>query len=240
MPKAGGAKSRRLSKRFSGSSPRSGTGASSLPTGPRVEGDMLSGTCFETDYASFLYWRQSGFPDPEVKNCFAMAALRGRDGAWVLGTMGRHTANPGLSYFVAGMLEPADLADGFADFEGSLRRELAEETGLSFADLEAEGGWIAVFAGRAARAHQSAARKAAGRSAARAHSPPHRGRIRSRARRCPHRARPCRPRSGHPRSRAGVPALRLARGRLSAPPRPAAPQPLLFKISSGVLETTST
>ena len=108
---------------------------------------VLSGACFETDYASFLHWRDTGFPDPGVKNCFSMAALRARDGAFVLGVMGAHTANAGQAYFVAGMLEPADLVDGLPDFAGSLRRELREETGLRAENVEEEPGWTAVFAG---------------------------------------------------------------------------------------------
>src|SRR5580704_2952290 len=34
---------------------------------------ILRGGCFETDYASFLTWREWGFPDPGVYNFFAAA-----------------------------------------------------------------------------------------------------------------------------------------------------------------------
>src|SRR3954462_10097851 len=37
---------------------------------------VLSGAYLEADYASFLAWRDWRFPDPSVRNCFAMAALR--------------------------------------------------------------------------------------------------------------------------------------------------------------------
>lgn len=112
-----------------------------------LENRRISGRCFETDYASFLHWRDNGFADPRVKNCFSMAALQARDGAFLLGVMGAHTANAGQAYFVAGMLEPGDLLAGRPDFAASLRRELAEETGLGPTDVTAEGGWTAVFAG---------------------------------------------------------------------------------------------
>ena len=53
----------------------------------------------ETDFASFIAWRDWGFPDTSVRNCFPMAALRSADGAFLLGVMGAHTANAGQIYF---------------------------------------------------------------------------------------------------------------------------------------------
>ncbi|MBI3275063.1 MAG: NUDIX hydrolase, partial [Methylocystis sp.] len=50
---------------------------------------------FETRFSRFLAWRDFGFPDSDVYNCFAMAALRSADGAFLLGEMGAHTANAG-------------------------------------------------------------------------------------------------------------------------------------------------
>ena len=118
-----------------------------LATGCRFAGRSLSGTCFETDFASFLAWRDWGFPDPEVTNCFAMGALRSSDGAFLLGVMGPHTANAGLIYFPAGTPDPDDLVDGQLDFAGNIAREIAEETGLTADDYAAEAGWLAVPAG---------------------------------------------------------------------------------------------
>src|SRR4051794_1395723 len=46
---------------------------------------------FETDFASFLAWRDWRCPDPDVFNSFGMGALRTSDGAFVLGEMGQHT-----------------------------------------------------------------------------------------------------------------------------------------------------
>jgi 8-oxo-dGTP pyrophosphatase MutT (NUDIX family) len=107
---------------------------------------MLRGGWLETDFASFMAWRDWNFPDRAIRNCFAMAALQASDGAFLLGVMGGHTANGGRIYFPAGTPDPADVVDGRVDLEGSIRRELMEETGLDASTLEAEPGWHAVLA----------------------------------------------------------------------------------------------
>ncbi len=109
-----------------------------------VDGGVLRGACFETDFASFLAWRDWGFPDPDVCNVFAAAALRGADGAFLLGEMAPHTANAGRIYFPCGTPDPADIVAGKLDLAGSLRRELAEETGLAIEALAAEPAWQVV------------------------------------------------------------------------------------------------
>jgi 8-oxo-dGTP pyrophosphatase MutT (NUDIX family) len=110
----------------------------------------------ETDYASFIAFRDHGFPDPSAGNSFAMAALRASDGAYLLGEMAAHTANAGKVYFPAGTPEPGDvLPDGTVDLAGSVLRELEEETGLAEAEVEVTGEWHAVFAGsRTAMMHE--------------------------------------------------------------------------------------
>jgi 8-oxo-dGTP pyrophosphatase MutT (NUDIX family) len=112
---------------------------------------VFRGAYFETDFASMLAWRHWGFPDPAVKNCFAMGALRGSDGAFVLGVMASHTANAGWIYFPAGVPDRTDVQVGLngarVDLAGSLMRELREETGLDVAELAAEKGWTTVLAG---------------------------------------------------------------------------------------------
>jgi 8-oxo-dGTP pyrophosphatase MutT (NUDIX family) len=113
----------------------------------RVDGRSLTGTCFETDFASFLAWRDWGFPDAAAVNCFAMGALRSSDGAFLLGVMGAHTANAGRIYFPAGTPEPEDIAGGELDLAGNVVREVAEETGLAAGDYVAAPGWHAVQAG---------------------------------------------------------------------------------------------
>lgn len=113
-----------------------------------VDGDVLRGTYLETDFACFIAWRDWGFPDTSMRNCFAAAALQGSDGAYVLGVMGPNTANAGQIYFPCGTPDPGDVRDdGQVDLDGSARRELLEETGISADELAVDEGWYAVFAG---------------------------------------------------------------------------------------------
>jgi hypothetical protein len=49
-----------------------------------INGTVFRGQFFETDYASFLAWRDWDIPDPTVQNCFAMGAIKCTDGAFVL------------------------------------------------------------------------------------------------------------------------------------------------------------
>src|SRR5262249_19265522 len=64
-----------------------------LARDPSFDGPRFSASYFETDFASFLAWRDWGFPGRGVLNCFGMGALRSSDGAFLLGEMGPHTAN---------------------------------------------------------------------------------------------------------------------------------------------------
>jgi 8-oxo-dGTP pyrophosphatase MutT (NUDIX family) len=110
-----------------------------------VEGTTFRGAYLETRFSRFLAWRDFGFPDPSIRNCFAMAALASADGAYILGEMAAHTANPGRIYFPSGTPDPSDLAAGKVDLEGSVRRELEEETGLSTGDVVFEDDWTLVM-----------------------------------------------------------------------------------------------
>jgi 8-oxo-dGTP pyrophosphatase MutT (NUDIX family) len=108
---------------------------------------VFGGAFLETDFASFLAWRDWGFPEAGVTNCFSMAALRASDGAYLLGAMGDHTAGAGKVYFAAGTPDPEDVTAGMVDLGASVVRELAEETGLTVADVVAEEGWYSVLCG---------------------------------------------------------------------------------------------
>jgi 8-oxo-dGTP pyrophosphatase MutT (NUDIX family) len=113
-----------------------------------MEAGVLRGAYLETDFASFLAWRDAGFPDPSVKNCFSAGALRAADGAFLLGRMARHTANAGKIYFPSGTPDPGDVrADGAVDLTGSVLRELKEETGLAANEVLPGPRWHAVLAG---------------------------------------------------------------------------------------------
>src|SRR5229473_1863974 len=120
-----------------------------LGCNPGFAGDRLSADYFETDFASFLAWRDWGFPDGDVFNGFGMGALRCSDGAFVLGEMGQHTANAGRIYFPSGTPDLDDLKEGAVDMSGSIAREVEEETGLTPADYRAGAHWDCVVTGAA-------------------------------------------------------------------------------------------
>jgi len=116
---------------------------------PVFSGERLSASYFETDFASFLAWRDWGFPDKGVFNGFGMGALLSSDGAFVLGEMGRHTANAGRIYFASGTPDLDDVRGGTLDISGSVERELEEETGLAPSDYRSDPLWHCVFTGPA-------------------------------------------------------------------------------------------
>jgi len=110
-------------------------------------GGRLTSSYFETDFASFLAWRDWGFPDRSVFNGFGMGALRAADGAFVLGEMAGHTSNAGRVYFPSGTPDPDDVFDGILDISASVEREMEEETGLSPADYLPGAHWDCVMLG---------------------------------------------------------------------------------------------
>ena len=120
-----------------------------LGRNPVFAGDRFSSSYFETDFASFLAWRDWGFPDSTVFNGFGMGALRCADGAFALGEMGQHTSNAGRIYFPSGTPDLDDIRDGAVDISGSVVRELEEETGLSPGEYEIEPHWHCVYTGPA-------------------------------------------------------------------------------------------
>src|SRR4051794_17613578 len=115
---------------------------------PRAEAGVLRADYFETDFASFLAWRDWGFPDKSVFNSFGSGALCSADGAFVLGRMSDHTANAGRIYFPAGTPDPNDVVDGRVDLAMSIVREVEEEVGLLRADYEPSGDWTIVETGQ--------------------------------------------------------------------------------------------
>ena len=120
-----------------------------LARNPGFTEGQLTADYFETDFASFLAWRDWGFPDSEVFNGFGMGALRSADGAFVLGEMAQHTSNGGRIYFPSGTPDLDDVRDGAVDIAGSVAREVLEETGLSDADYTASPHWDCVVSGAA-------------------------------------------------------------------------------------------
>src|SRR5882757_7993792 len=120
-----------------------------LARNPVFTGSRFRADYFETDFASFLAWRDWGFPDRDVFNGFGTGALRCSDGAFLLGEMGQHTANAGRIYFPAGTPDLDDIREGAVDMAGSVTREVEEETGLTPADYRASPHWDCVVSGAA-------------------------------------------------------------------------------------------
>ena len=109
------------------------------------ENGVYRGRYLETDYAAFIAWRDFGHPGPPMRNGFAMAALQARDGAYLLGVMGKGTANAGKIYFAAGTPDREDLLpDGRIDLAGSVLREMGEETGLRPEEVDVSETWHGV------------------------------------------------------------------------------------------------
>ena len=115
---------------------------------PVFDGTHFSAEYFETDFASFLAWRDFSEADGDVFNGFGMGALRGSDGAYVLGEMSASTANGGRIYFPAGTPDPDDIRGARVDLEASVAREVEEETGLVPADYVAADDWHCVVTPR--------------------------------------------------------------------------------------------
>ena len=115
---------------------------------PRAENGVHRAAYFETDFASFLAWRDWGFPDKSVFNSFGSGALRSADGAFVLGRMSAHTANAGRIYFPAGTPDPNDVVENSVDLALSIVREVEEEVGLERSAYEPADDWTIVETGQ--------------------------------------------------------------------------------------------
>lgn len=112
----------------------------------RFDADELHAEYFETDFASFLAWRDWGFPDEGVFNGFGAGALRSSDGAFLLGEMAANTSNAGKIYFASGTPDRSDLRGSVVDLVDSVRRETLEETGLADTDYRAADAWDVIVA----------------------------------------------------------------------------------------------
>ncbi len=105
-----------------------------------MSGTRFSADYFETDFASFLAWRDFGYPTASVFNGFGMGALLYSDGASCSARWASHTSNAGRIYFPSGTPDLDDIRDGTVDISGSVARELQEETGLRPGEYRARAG----------------------------------------------------------------------------------------------------
>lgn len=108
----------------------------------------LQGWLVEVDFASSLYWRETGFSDSSVVDCFAAAIILCTDNALIYGRQATGHVNSGLAYPPCGFLDQRDVhADGTVDLEASAAREVSEETGFTAAELQREPGFLVVRQG---------------------------------------------------------------------------------------------
>ena len=129
--------------------PKMWNGPILLARNPVFTANRFSASYFDIDFASFLAWRDWGFPDKGVFNGFGMGALRCSDGAFVLGEMSQHTANGGRIYFPSGTPDLNDVSGGAVDMPSSVGREVEEETGLTSKDYRPGAHWDCVVSGSA-------------------------------------------------------------------------------------------
>jgi len=108
-----------------------------------IDADTFSARFLQTDFKSFLYWRDSGAPGVGVRDGFGSALIRSRDGGVLLGRQRPGHVNSGLAYLPGGFIDCRDvLGDDRIDIDVSILRELGEETGLCADDLERTPGYV--------------------------------------------------------------------------------------------------
>ena len=109
----------------------------------RVVDGVLDGGLATIDFAAFLHWREHGYQDATARDAFGSALILSRDGALMLARQSAGNLNEGLVYPPGGFIDPRDVAeDGTIDLAASIRREIAEETGLDVDDLTHEPGYL--------------------------------------------------------------------------------------------------
>jgi len=129
-------------------SPAMFNGAIHLVHGIALEGGVLHAQFLRTDFKSYLYWREHNFPEAGVRDGFGSALVRSAEGHVILGRQRAGNVNAGLAYLPGGFIDPRDVRpDGTIDIDGSILRELEEETGLERADIAISPGYLVTFNG---------------------------------------------------------------------------------------------
>jgi ADP-ribose pyrophosphatase YjhB (NUDIX family) len=114
----------------------------------RLEQGAFDGRLIAVDFMSFLYWKETGYGDGAIRDCFGSALIRSAEGHVLLGRQRAGNLNAGLSYLPGGFIDPRDVdSDGMIDIATSVAREAAEETGLDHGLLARRPGFFVTFAG---------------------------------------------------------------------------------------------
>lgn len=128
--------------------PKYFNGAVRLATRTGITDGVFDAHFATIDFASFVYWWDTGFPDGSMRDCFGSAIVRSAEGHCLLGVQARGNLNAGRAYFPGGFIDAADVKpDSSIDIDQSIARELAEETGLEAAALRRTPGYILAAAG---------------------------------------------------------------------------------------------
>jgi len=108
-----------------------------------INGDVLDAGFMETEFASFLYWKDRGYPEAGAYDGFGSALIRASGGEVILARQRAGNVNAGLIYMPGGFIDPRDVtADGSVDIDASIERELLEETGLSACAFDRQPGYL--------------------------------------------------------------------------------------------------
>lgn len=102
---------------------------------------------WRSDFKSFIHWRDNGYPQADALDCFGSVILRSAEGHVLLATQ-REGINAGTTYFPGGFIDDRDASLGGAvDVDGSVARELAEETGLDAGAFDRTPGYLLTRSG---------------------------------------------------------------------------------------------
>lgn len=113
----------------------------------QLQDGAFSGTLVRTDFKSFLYWRETGYPEVGVRDAFGSSLIRSADGAVLLGRQTEGNMNSGLAYPLSGMIDADDVGTDGVDIDASVARELGEESGLKPGDFVRVPGYLLTLAG---------------------------------------------------------------------------------------------
>lgn len=123
-------------------------GATYLMREHTIAGDEFSGTLFETDFKTLLYWRANPTTAHDgVREAFGASLIRSAEGHVLLGRQGPGQVTSGLIYQPGGIFDGDDVTGNSIDIDASVERELVEETGLSAADFLRVPGFLVARAG---------------------------------------------------------------------------------------------
>lgn len=123
--------------------PKYFNGAVQIMTDHAIADGVFRGSFAATDFASFVHWWDADFPDHSVRDCFGSGILRSAEGHVLLGVQSGGNLNSGKAYFFGGFIDATDVqADRSIDIDGSVMREITEETGLDVSGLLRTPGYI--------------------------------------------------------------------------------------------------